>query len=81
MTHPPPPLCSASARVDEGFAAYSVRREFLSGEVDYIVTYFVVLCEEKTYIAAADCVTYRKYLQANVGFSLKVRGVNIIMRT
>ena len=67
--------------MDEGFAAYAVRVEGLSGEVDYLVTYVVVNLYDKTYIAAAELVMHRKYLQATVAVSLKVGGVNIITCT
>ena len=59
---------------------YAGRGEGLSGEVDGIVMYLIVKCNDKTSIAAAERVMHRKGLQATVAFPLKVRRVNIIMR-
>ena len=58
-----------------------VRGEVSSVEVDDIITYLVVVCNDKTSVVASDIVMHRKGLQSTVTFSLKVRGVNIITRT
>ena len=53
---------------------YIFKGEGLSGEVDNIVTYLVVTCDEKTSVAAAERVTNLKGLQATVTFSLNDGG-------
>ena len=49
--------------VDQGYAAYAVRREGLSGEVDDIVTYIIVTCNENTSVASTEHAIYRRGLQ------------------
>ena len=56
-----------------------MRGEGLSGEVDDLVTYIVVTCDDKTSVAADELATHIKGLQAPVKVYLKVRGVNVIM--
>ena len=46
-----------------------------------IVIYLVVTCDEYTSDASAERVKHRKGLQATVTFSLKVRGVSVIIHT
>ena len=63
------------------FAAYKVRVEGLYEEVDDLVMYIIVTCDENASVAAADRVMHRNNLQANIKFIFKVRSVNIITRT
>ena len=60
---------------------YAVMVEDLSGKVDYIVTYIIVVCNAETSTAASECVTHIKGLQATVEFYLNIRGVNVITCT
>ena len=60
---------------------YTVRVEGLSRDVDYLILYLILTCNDENSVAAADCVTHRKFLQATIAFILKVRGVNIITST
>ena len=53
----------------------------MSGEVDDLITYLVVICNEKTYVAAAELVTHIQGLQETVKFLLKVRRFNVITYT
>ena len=57
------PLWSAAALVDEGFGAYAERWEVLSDEVDDLVTYLIVTCNDKTSVASDERMTHRKGLQ------------------
>ena len=65
--------------MDEGFAAYSVRGEGLSGEVDDILSYHIITCDGNNSIAASKRIIERKVLQSTVAFTLKFRGVNVII--
>ena len=67
--------------VDWVFDAYTVRREGLSGELDYLVTYIIVTCNDDTSVATAELVTHRKGLQDKITFILKVGEVNVITST
>ena len=53
----------------------------MSDNVEYIVTYIVVTCNDNTSSTASECVMQRKGLQAIVAFDLKVRGVDVITCT
>ena len=53
----------------------------MSGEVDDITTYLVVIRNDETSIDAAEPVTHKKGLHATFTFSLKVTGVNAITCT
>ena len=55
--------------------------EGFHGKVDDLVAYLVLMCDDKTSIAADEHVTHRKGLQETVAFYWKVRGVNLIMCT
>ena len=66
------------AQVDWGFAVYAVRGEELSGKVDYLIRYLIVIFYEETFITAAEHVTHQNYLHATITFILEVRGVNFI---
>ena len=79
MNHPP--LLSDAPLLDEGFSAYAVRGEGLSGKVDDLVTYLVVTCYDKTTVAAAGRRTHIKVLQATAAFSFKVEGAHGITCT
>ena len=56
------------ALADEGFFAYAVRVKGMSGELDYLVTYLVMICNDKTSVATDELVMQRKGLQATVVF-------------
>ena len=60
---------------------YSIRVEGLSGELDYLVMYHIVMCDDETSVSACESVTHRKVLQATVTFILKVGGFDVITRT
>ena len=53
---------------DEGFFAYAVRVKLVYGEVDDLVAYLVIMCNDKTSIATDERVMQRKGLQATVFF-------------
>ena len=53
----------------------------MSGKLDDIFTYLIVTFNDDTSVAAAECVTHRKFLQATVAFLLKVGGVKVISST
>ena len=74
-------LIYAEYEVDYEFAAYSVRVEYLYCEVDDLVMYLIVMCNEKTSVGAAQRVTHQKYLHATVAFVLGVRWVNVVTST
>ena len=69
------------ALLNDGFDAYIVRGEGLSGKLDDLVTYIFVTCDDKIFVAASECMTHRKVLRATITFSSKVRGVNVITCT
>ena len=60
---------------------YKVRGERLFWEVDYLVTYLVVACDEDTAVRTDQCVTHQKGLNATITLVLDIRGVNIVMST
>ena len=62
-------------------STYAVRGEGLSGKVDDIITNLIVVCNSETSAAVTERVMHRKCLQETVAFILKVRGVNVIMRS
>ena len=45
-----------------------------------LVTYLIVMCDDKTSIREAQRVTHLKVLHTTVTFILEVRGVNVAMR-
>ena len=49
-----PPLWSAASLVDYGFDIFAVRVEDLSSEVDHLVTYLIVACNDKTSVASNE---------------------------
>ena len=53
----------------------------MSGKVDDLVMYIIMMCNDETAIATAERVTLIKGLQSTITFSLKVRGVNVIACT
>ena len=53
----------------------------MSGDVDDLVTYFIMTCNDNTSVDKTDCVTHIKGLQEIVTFFLKVMGVNFITST
>ena len=53
----------------------------LYSEVDDLVPYPIVMCDEETSVAAAERVMHKKGLQATVKFILNVRWVNGITST
>ena len=60
---------------------YTVREEGLSGKVDDLIKYLIVMYYDKNFAAASVRVTHRKCLQATITFLSKVRGVNFITST
>ena len=66
-------LKSAADQVDYEFVAYTVGGEGLSSEVDDLITYLIVTCDDKTSVAADKRVTHRKGLHATVTFIMEVR--------
>ena len=60
---------------------YAVRLEGLSSQVYDLAIYLVVTCNGETYVAAAEPVTHRNFLQSTVAFILEVRGVKVITCT
>ena len=57
------------------FSAYTVRREFLSVEVDDIFMYLIETCCDNASVAADERLMHSKGLQATITFILKVVGV------
>ena len=53
----------------------------MSVEVDNLVTYLIVICNNKTSSDAAERVMCRKVLQVTITFILNVRGVNVLTIT
>ena len=53
----------------------------MTGELDYLVTYIIVTCNDDTSVATAELVTHRKGLQDKITFILKVGEVNVITST
>ena len=51
------------------------------GDVDDLVMFLIVACNDETSVAAAGPPTYQKCLHATVAFLLEVRGVIIITGT
>ena len=58
--------------MDEGFSAYAVSLEGLSGKVDDIVTCLFFVCNDDISVAEAERVMHIKGLQVTVVFSLRV---------
>ena len=54
---------------------------FLSGKVDDIDTYPIVMLNDKTSVSVAECVMHRKGLQATFTFTLQFSGVIVITCT
>ena len=67
--------------MDDEFAVYKLRVEGLSVDVDNLVMYLIVTCNNETSVDTAEHVMHRKGLQSNVTFLLKVRDVNVITST
>ena len=61
--------------VDQRFSAYTVRVKRFSGKVDDLIAYPILTCDDETFVAAAECVVYRKRSAKNVTFILKIRGL------
>ena len=57
---------------------YAGSGEGLFLEVDDLIMYLIVTCDNKTSIRAAQCMLHRKGLHSTVAFVLEVRGVNVI---
>ena len=53
----------------------------MSVEVDDIITYLIVKCNDETYVTAAERMTHQKGLQETITFSFEGRGVNVITST
>ena len=58
-----------------------MRGESLPEEVDDLVMYLVLECNDETSVAADDRVSHRKVLQATISNTLKVSGVTVITIT
>ena len=54
-----------------------MRGKGFTGNVDDLVTYLIVTCNDDTYVAADELVKHRKGLQASIKFILEVRGVSV----
>ena len=69
---------------DKVFFAYVVRGKLFSCEVEKLITYFVMTCDDETSVSASQSMTYRKLLRTTIAFLLKVGGggrVNIVIYT
>ena len=73
-------LWYAAHLVYKGLYVYTVKVEGLSGEVNDIITYLILKCNDNTSIASSEVLTHRKGMQATDSFLLKDRGVNVIKR-
>ena len=71
-------LISSADQVDEGFTYYTVMGKGLYCEMDDIVTYLIVTCNDKIYVSTVQCVMHQRGLHATIVFVLEVRGVNVI---
>ena len=59
-------LISDAAQVYEGFDAYVIGGESLFYEVDDIVAYLIVACDDETAVRASQQVTHQKGLHATI---------------
>ena len=62
----------------KGLYVYTVKVEGLSGEVNDIIKYLILKCNDNTSIASSEVLTHRKGMQATATFLLNVRAVNVI---
>ena len=60
---------------------YAVRGEGLSGKMDDLVIYIIVVYSDKTSFAASEHIMHSKCLHVAITFPLKVGGVNGITIT
>ena len=58
-----------------------MRGEGLSFDVDDLVTYLIVTCDDETSVRTAQCVMHRKDFHATAVFVLEVREVNLVTST
>ena len=60
---------------------YVERLESLFCNVDDIVTYIIVTCNEKAAIRVDQRVTHQKHLHATVGLVFEIGGLNVVTST
>ena len=51
-----------------GFSTYKFRGEGSPYEVEEIITYLIIMCDDDPSVSAAKSVTYRKLLRVNITF-------------
>ena len=73
-------ICAVS-QVNYLFSAYAVSGGGLSCEVDDLVMYLIVTCDDNTSVRADQRMTYQKGLHATAAFLLQVKGVNTVSST
>ena len=76
---PPPQICCGPSGI--GVRHIHSEGRLLSGEVDDLVMYLIVTCNDKTYVAVYERMMHQKGLHETTTFILEVRGVNVMMRT